>query len=206
MVCSGGRRLPAWPSLQRAQVKSTSTARATRAGLRTPVAIGFIASEPTAKFASALGSLAPQELQPHKMEPTPDVDAAVVQATKALDAVDDARAQAWAAVQAAATATGCAPGDLFGHKVNVDALQKPADDRPAGARQGGDGLEAAFGRWLHLEEKGPHQKTKRRIIEPRINCRRRPGAFRLRPPHSGFGILRAVGLRKTIEGRRVFWE
>ncbi len=58
------------------------------------------------------------------MDPTPDVDAAVVQATKALGAVDDARAQAWAAVQAAATATGCAPGDLFGHKVNVDALQK----------------------------------------------------------------------------------
>ncbi len=58
------------------------------------------------------------------MEPSPDVDAAVVQATKALDAVDDARAQAWAAVQAAATAAGCAPGDLFGHKVNIDALQK----------------------------------------------------------------------------------
>ena len=58
------------------------------------------------------------------MDPTPDVDAAVVQATKALGAVDDARAQAWAAVQAAATATGCAPGDLFGHKVNIDALQK----------------------------------------------------------------------------------
>ena len=44
------------------------------------------------------------------MEPSPDVDAAVVQATTALDAVDDARAQAWAAVQAAATAAGCAAG------------------------------------------------------------------------------------------------
>ena len=45
------------------------------------------------------------------MEPSPDVDAAVVQATKALDAVDDARTQAWAAVKTAATAAGCAPGD-----------------------------------------------------------------------------------------------
>ena len=65
---------------------------------RTPVAIGFIASEATTKFASALGSLAPLELHATKMDPSPDVDAAVVQATKALGAVDDARAQAWAAV------------------------------------------------------------------------------------------------------------
>mgnify|MGYP004054967553 CR=1 FL=1 len=43
------------------------------------------------------------------MEPSPDVDAAVVQATKALDAVDDARAQAWAAIKAAANATGPSP-------------------------------------------------------------------------------------------------
>ena len=142
----------------RAAPAQTATAEQPRAH-RTAVASGFIASEPTAKFASAR-SLAQLKHCSHKMEPSPDVHAAVVMATKALDTVEEARTQAWLAVKTAATAAGCATRDLFGHKVNIDAATKrPAHRRITGARQGGDGLEAASGRRLYVEKTRSHQKT-----------------------------------------------
>jgi len=55
--------------------------------------------------------------------PSSDVETAVARATAALEAVDQARTQAWAAVAAVAKATGAQPPNLFGHEVNVDALR-----------------------------------------------------------------------------------
>ena len=147
----------------------------------------------------------------HTMDPTADGDAAVVQATKALCAVDDARAQAWAAVQAAATATGCAPGDLFGHKVNVDALQKgpPTTALPVLVKAATAWKRGAVGDWgvvvgpcEDAAEKAPHKRCRVRFDDGKGTYVYTKGQQARRAPLAGQHVLGdGVLARAAVRGK-----